>query len=309
MGYQCFRIGNRLQLFLLFFSLSQAICRDVFCEHGEVSDGECTLPTEYVNNSCLAVLIHLTPMSDKLYSHTAEWREESFKDEVEWYLNAKLGVDEKLLQESLVFSSNNGVYLEYVVVYTLIELAGASDKNRLIEAFMMKHKTNITLFYRPEDEVIFFFELSGYNMTRNSRIATVSVLREPGVSVKELSIAVPEPQTDTCIGKEKLTLHKLATCPYIVLNTDELPMKMKNEFLIFTDPMSQGTDLQILSKWDYRIEGDTIHICLEDYIPIYAKMSKPADSGSVTSTAKYQGVDELFTAVCLTVIILITPLL
>ena len=73
--------------------------------------------------------------------------------------------------------------------------------------------------------------------------------------------------TESCVYKDMVYVDHLLACPFVQLKFEELHTNFINGSLIFLDAYNMS-----LPPLKYRIENESILICLSDYLVVYDKL-------------------------------------
>lgn len=171
----------------------------------------------------------------------------------------------------LFYKINTTGHIEYVVANIDSVFQTSTDKDSFLDDLMvLQHEV---LRYAVDVPGL-SIELAMYNLTVSDRKTKIRVPNIINNSFDELTAESDSLDENICFGVEPVQLSKLHICPYIKLRTGEIPMKIELDFLLFTDPDAGNAVIKTLSRWEYEMEGDSIKICLKDYLIINNAISR-----------------------------------
>ena len=127
----------------------------------------------------------------------------------------------------------------------------------------------------------FFFEMNIYDeMTDGS--GEIYIESQPyGQTVRDKLVRFGSKEywnAAVCRRKPVIQLRKTDICPFVKLKINEIPMIFVEGTLILNGPYLRIT----LSKFEHKLQNDTVYMCLEDYmLYYYAALHKTSQSCAV----------------------------
>ena len=260
------------------------VCRDVFChEHRSVENGECKSSFTWFSETCFSIFIKMTPLPESRPPKLVMMQKNVLKENIEVRFRAyrstrqerSVGSSDGPKQQFMFFFKETETeYLEYVIVYIDTVFQNSGDKNEFIEGLIQTKSINS--FYGSDMEygfITFALSLEVYNVTKSGEKTKLYVPNGETMSIDEVLSDSKDSDKNICQNRAKMEMNLLHVCLYIKLATNELPMKIENDFLIISDK-GLGRVMKVLSKWKYEKHDDMFYICLDDYLDIYHALTK-----------------------------------
>ena len=227
----------------------QGVCRDIRCDptHYMSFEGNCDLNPEYKNPECYILHFKIKPLDFRLTI--------SYLRSFQTLLASLNATDVEMFYKEIDTDKGS---VDYFVIKVLTE-------------YLSYAKEAITLLQKLE--LLFDFdmqiELGSYNVSLyNSKIrmeASNTITGSKDV-LKKLKLDFPK-DTESCVDKDIVYVDHLIACPFVQLTLKELQMNFINGSLFFLDTYNMS-----LPPLKYRIENESILICISDYEAIYEKL-------------------------------------
>ena len=232
------------------------------CHGGKLHNGRCVGSHFKLNVTCISIFYKCTPL-DKYYI-----------DELNIYLRNDIenGFIEmipditQLIVEFRVFvKKDDGGIIEYLVVNILINTALGIGVSGSLDSLFLLDTYILTLNSAFENKLSFKVRIN-FNILSNN---TDSEIYVNGTINKLDLIHRSYLMGANCSEPQTTELHRLQVCPYVALNTSAISMHLTNRHLFIHDETSTSMEPRIISKWDFKVTGTELHLCLDTFIKMF----------------------------------------
>ena len=160
------------------------------------------------------------------------------------------------------------ISVEYDILKLLLFIDGIYPNDVLEMLLLNIHQKILRL--KNYEQTQFFFELATYSEYFHATYKNVIYVPlskgNLSTTMKWLSsIEFSKNSVEQCNYSAIYLVHKTDFCPYIQMSTDELSVEIENEFLI----LKSHDITSKLSRFEYQLQNNSLHICLNDFIPFY----------------------------------------
>ena len=243
-------------------------------------DGICRAGSKTFNDTCFSVFVKLTPLPREKPLHLADIDFPLFAHVIKYTLKEKYSSQGSAGTSSsqkdsfrIFYKTDNEGYVKYVVVYIQTSLQSSKEIYKFLDNLLQLPV--IELNYMFELYFEFSVELALYNITESAQNTTVFISHGSYLCADEILSDTVISDSNICPHTDAVQLNNLYRCPYIILGIEEISMKIMNDFLYIPGYMVNDEYPKVLSKSDYEIHDEKIHICLYDYLDIYHLMPRP----------------------------------
>ena len=280
-------------------------CRDLHChDNGYLSDGQCLQDDNTPHRLCYSVFIRMSPVGGQSFPAI---------DKV-----STVG----LLATIYKFTGNLSEIIDYQAWFV-----ETFDKNETHVQFIIVNFLLSDLFIN--DDIIKSFNTGTYRIFFSSvhindfyaRVAFEFVLYNELMDYSQMDANLDEFGFEyifsehsgerKCLLNDIVPFTKLTFCPFIKIRFDELAAEVLEHNQGVYIPETNTT----LSKMEYEIQSDQLHICLSDYEQIYKRLLL-RNIDSEASVGKIHGTDNIatkeyvtFFCICLSVVCLLVNII
>ena len=259
-----------------------------------MQQGKCVYPEEADRDCSYSIFLKLTPVDGML----------SLVDTISISNNSLLTyLDIGGEAEFQVYGESNASDMfGYIVVYLVVK-----TQLDVIQSFIKLDKTNLNV-YTNSDEIYKQFHLNFglYDIEHTGKDSFVSLFDEKDFTKHILSL-IYEGQygNATCKTGNRTVLNRLTLCPYVVFDMAKIDVMLNKDIVIINGGWANTTDDVKLTRWEYELHGDKIHVCLNTFIDIYNKI--PSDERLKFEVLEGAGAKQIvsFVCVCLSLVCLV----
>ena len=287
-------------IYRIFFISLQGVCRDILChENRQTEKGICVYREQTKGDShCYSIFLKLTPLNGMLSLSSI-----SNYSLLHHILVQNIELFESMATEWQVYGELNASDMfDYIVAYIVVK-----TKIDVIQSFIKLDKTNLTAHTNSSGKFyIFHVNLGLYDIEHTDDDSFISLFDEWNFSYHILPhLYEIQGENTTCETGQKTVLNRLTLCPYVGIDIAEINVTINGDIVIINAGWANTTDDVKLTRWEYELHGDKIHLCLDTFIDIYNKV--PSDERPKVNIAI--GVDATqivsFVCICLSLVCLV----
>ena len=237
------------------------MCRDIQCDDTRYLyfDGSCALKSQYENPLCYMMSFKLshTTNGEFIPWNMAEGVINSMKevDLGEWqveFLDIEVYIKESESDNNLV---------EYII------FNGLTDNVTIAGNILIAFENDISYSAAALNMLL---EVVAYNITYFNGQYSHELPRIQMEPVHDTLVKLEiEGGSNKCFNKTLVFTRKLIQCPFVQLKLAELDINITNGYLFF-----QEINTTVFSWSEYKLNSDSVFLCLSDYKRIYANLPK-----------------------------------
>ena len=246
----------------------QGRCRDIYCpEDRYLSNGKCLIWDNQLSHDCYFYMffIRLTPVSDMIITQDI-LQQPRFQNKIQYFVTRF--VPETSVESLALYkksTENRMKTVEYLVLLMLIDIRLFSlDVFSYLYTGIHGFKLDVMPSLQLQAEIVLYTLHSRNAMYLDSEIDFNSLI---AYQLGTFEIVDFKGTISSEIASiECFTLfYKLLICPFLEISIKELFFRLEHDILRIETPRSTF----LFGKLDYRIENDTISLCVEDYEAVF----------------------------------------
>ena len=259
--------------------------------------GMCVYPAEAKRDCSYSIFLKFTPVDGMLSLVDIT----SISNESVLYHILVQNI-EALVDLQVYGESDDSDMFDYIVVYLVVK-----TEIDVIQSFIKLDKTNLTVHTNSSGKFyIFHLNLGLYDIEHTDNNSFVSLFDELDFSYHVLPhVYERRDEKATCETGQKTVLNRLILCPYVRIDIAEINVTINGDIVIINGGWVNTTDDVRLTRWEYELHADKIHLCVDTFIDIYNKI--PSDKRPKVDIAEGVEAKQIvsFVCVCLSLVCLV----
>ena len=242
------------------------LCRTVHCsEDLLLFDLQCLSENQYKNSHCYEIFLKLTPQENVSLDESAPEFEEFGYVVLSMFGTYQHWIEEiQVYKKPFNFDNLYDTFLETIVVKVKINPYGRKWPDFLINFIERFHYSARFLYYVMTITVN--VEIISVVSTTNQTVTIIDDMDSANsshITLKSFFSHYPYPGF-ACNRSEEILFSSLLLCPYVKVEVAKLPISIDGNDGKLT-VLKHNTSKIALPQWKYEIDGDVLHICLDDY--------------------------------------------
>ena len=233
------------------------VCRDVLCHAGRLlRNGKCIAEPGTRDGSCSSIDIKLVP-----YTRMERGVRYYIINQMRRVLERKFpSLQENIREFVLIYQTNQVDEVNYAIVRIVTKFESLYKLNEFLDSIVPL--SEIRLDSGVEIHASFYLQFEMLDLSIFGRGEKHKKSNHTAYQFPDL-----KGNDGECFYNTTIQIQKIHVCPFIKLRIGELPMKFEGGFLIMKD--YSNIPLKRFSRWEYKVEGAHVLICLKDFLEVY----------------------------------------